>query len=81
MRAVPVLFPFSLRDVLLRLAERGDIGVDDAHVALLHAVEPGDAVEQRRLADARLAQDGHELARLQHEIDVLEDRGLAVALG
>ena len=44
-------------------------------------VEAGDAVEERRLADARLADDGDELAGAEDEVDAFEDRARAVALG
>ena len=47
---------------LRRLGQRADVGAVDAHRAGVDAVEAGDAVEQRRLADARFADDGDELA-------------------
>jgi hypothetical protein len=37
------------------------------------SVQPGDAVQQRRLADARLAQQCHEFAARQRERDGAED--------
>ena len=50
-------------DRLRRLGERMDVAAGDAHRAGVDRVEAGDAVEERRLADAGLADDGDELAR------------------
>ena len=58
--------------------------VDDAAIDLERAggdgLEPRDAAQQGRLAAARGADEDDELARLDVEVDVLEDLDVAVAL-
>ncbi len=44
------------------------------HASRIGPIEPGEQIEQRRLADARLAHDRKVLAGTQREIDPLEDR-------
>src|SRR5439155_20199541 len=61
--------------------ERMDVGAGDEDLAGVDGVEAGRAIEERRLADARLADDGDELAGLENEVDAFEDRARAVALG
>ena len=46
-----------------------------ARVPASMRVEPGDAVEEGRLADARFADDGDELAGVEREVDAGEDGG------
>jgi hypothetical protein len=45
------------------------------HLALVPAVQPGQAVEQRGLAHARITDDGDKLARRHLQVDLLEHRG------
>ena len=61
--------------------ERADVDAVVRDAAGVPAVEAGHAVEQRRLADARFADDRDELARRDLERDVLEHGAVAVALG
>ncbi|MCY1550633.1 hypothetical protein D9M68_869000 [compost metagenome] len=61
--------------------ERADVDAAVRDRARVPAVEPGHAVEQRRLAGARFAHDGDELAGLDAERHVLEDGHVAVVLG
>jgi hypothetical protein len=61
--------------------EAGHIDVEDAHGAGVDGVERGDAVQQGRLADTRLADHRDELAACDVEVDVAEDHGIAIALG
>ena len=44
------------------------------HAALRRVVEARDQVDQAGLARTGSAQDGHRLARLGHQVDVLEHR-------
>ena len=58
-----------------------DVGAGDAHRPASTRVEPGGAVEQRRLADARLADDGDELAGARTRSTPSKTVLVAVALG
>ena len=51
----------------LAVVERGDLGAGDLDRALGRLVEPGEDVHERRLAGARRAHHGDELARLDTE--------------
>ena len=51
-----------------------DGGAAHQHLARRRAVDAGDHVDQRRLAAARLADDGHKLARLHLQVDAFERR-------
>src|SRR5919109_1029954 len=44
----------------------------DQHVALVEGVDPGDALDQRRLAGAVVADERHDLARTNLEVDPVE---------
>ncbi len=65
----------------LGLAESQHLAAGQGDAAGVGGVEAGHAVEQRRLADARLAEQRDELAARHHERDVAEDEDVAVALG
>ena len=56
------------------VVERGEIDAVDRDRAGIGPLEPGDEVEQRRLADARLADDRDELAARDVERQAAEDR-------
>ena len=66
------------RDGLAQVGEREVARVDaaDEHAPCRRVVEPRKQVEQRRLARARSAADGHDLARLDLEVDSAQ--GLAL---
>ena len=73
----------SRRSRVSRLSSSVDeVGVADEDAARGEGVEPGDAVHQRRLARARRAHDGGELAGVEVDGDVVEGghRGVAVAV-
>ncbi len=53
----------------------------DPHRAGGRGGEPGEDLQQRRLADARAAEDADALAGLHREIDALEHRRGSVAVG
>ena len=55
------------------VVERGELDAVDRDRARVGAVEPGHEIEQRGLADARLAHHGDEVAGRELEIDVAED--------
>src|SRR5690606_22651274 len=58
----------------------GHLAAVHDHRAFARLVEPGEDVEDGRLAAARVADDADELALLEVEVDLLEDRRGAVAL-
>ena len=64
-----------------RAVERGQLGAVDGHGAGGRQLEPGEDVQQRRLAGAGRAGDRVQAARVQLGADVLEDGGRAVAVG
>ena len=55
--------------VLAQLVHRRAL---DKHLTARGPVDPGDHVDQRRLAAARLADDGHKLPRADLQIDIFE---------
>ena len=63
------------------VVQGGQVNAVHPHAARLPHVESGHAIEQRRLAHARFADDGDELARRHRQRDVVEHRRLAIALG
>ncbi len=67
-------------DVAVLGRDRVDELSVDADLALTHALEARDHREQSRLAAARRADEGDELARLRLELDPLEDLDRAEAL-
>ena len=64
---------------LLRAARRGVLA-GDGEVAFIGIFQPGDDAQQRRLARAGGAEQGHELAGPDAEIDAVERGEIAEAL-
>ena len=62
------------------LAEAAELLPGDAQPAGVWRLHGADEVEQRRLAGAARADDGHGLARRDPQVDAVEDRALGVAL-
>jgi hypothetical protein len=56
------------------LAARTAARASSSNRAFARRIEPGDDGQQRALAGARSADDGHRALRLQGEIDVVENR-------
>ena len=63
----------------IRVERPGELVALEADRAAERAVQPRDVVVQRGLADAVAAQDGHDLALADVEIDAAQDLDLAVA--
>src|SRR6056297_172274 len=63
----------------LLVVERGEVGVADERGTRRQRVEPGQAVQQRRLAGTRRSHDRAELARLERHGDTVEGVNLGVA--
>ena len=63
-------------DVALRRVQLVDARAVDADLALGDRLQPGDHVEQRRLAAARRADQHEEAALLDVEVDALEHLGV-----
>ena len=59
------------------VAECVQRGAVDEHLPAVGAVEPGNAVQQRRLADARLTQQRREFPAAQHQRHGVENRRVA----
>jgi len=69
------------RDVAILARQVRDVAATDVDAAGGGCVQAGDHVQQRRLAAARRADQDHELAGRDFEVDVVEDHGvLAVHL-
>ena len=68
------------RDVALRRVQIVDDLAADADLAGGDRFEPGDGVEQRRLAAAGRADEHEEAALLERDVDALEDLDGAEAL-
>ena len=64
---------------VLRAGDRDLLSLE-VDVALVDRVDPGDALDQRRLAGAVVADERHDLARPHLEVDVLERVHRAEAL-
>src|SRR5262249_10967430 len=74
----------SLRDVTERLAEAVEVLVEvlavGEHLAAGGAAAAVEAVHERALAGARRADQGNELARLDGEADIVQQRDVAAAV-
>ena len=64
---------------VLRAVDRDLLPVR-VHLALVHRVDPGDALDERRLAGAVVADERHDLAGPHLEVDVVEREDRAEAL-
>ena len=71
--------PFAAQDGQRVVVERRQVDAAEPHRTGVGAVEAGDQVEQRGLADARLAHDRDVIARGELEVDAGEDDALARA--
>jgi len=69
---------FATQQGALVVAERAQVHAIERHRTRVPAVQPGHAVEQRRFADARLADDGDKLAGCDLQRDVAEHGNVAV---
>jgi len=56
----------------VRIAHRGELGAIDRDAALVDAIEPAEHVQQRALSNARGADDGDHLARLDGQVQIAE---------
>ena len=59
-------------DIALPGRQRGDVDAIELHLSRVCLGEAGDQAQQRRLAAARGAEEGEELARLYREVDALQ---------
>ena len=68
------------RDAALGRRHVVDQAAADAHLAAGDVLQPGDRAQQRRLAAARRADEDHEFAVPDLQVDAMQDLGLAIGL-